>query len=131
MKKDPKFFSDCAAVLGPNLPGITQHDPSARKASAASARKAATTPERSTSAPAANPAQKLVDTATGKHRRKRKHRRRDAAEELRQRIEETLGITLPELPASALPSLPSAGQAAPQPPSAVDPQQLLDFLLGP
>ena len=28
MQKDPAFYRDCAAILGPNQPGITQPDPS-------------------------------------------------------------------------------------------------------
>jgi virulence factor Mce-like protein len=142
MKQDPTFFSDCAAVLGPNLPGITQADPtaSAAKASAAKAsskqRSASDgTPARKVDAPNApqpqrgkdavgDAVQKVKDAVT---RRQRKR----AAEELRKRIEQTLGIQLPSVPSAPAPALPSAGQAAPQVPSTADPQQLLDFLLGP
>jgi ABC-type transporter Mla subunit MlaD len=121
MQEDPKFFSECAAVLGPNLPGITQPDPTATRAQAS----ARTTASTRTAADA-----KPKRTGSDRKRGKRK-KRLDAAEELRQRIQDTLGITLPELPSAALPSLPSAGQSAPEVPSTVDPQQLLDFLLAP
>jgi ABC-type transporter Mla subunit MlaD len=136
MQQDPSFFSDCAAVLGPNLTGITQPDPTATRASSASKTKPDRTPAPapadrslvSTGTPPAEPNAK--DTTKAALRRERRKRRR-AAEELRKRIEQTLGINLPDVPQTAAPPLPSAGQAAPQVPSTADPQQLLDFLLGP
>jgi ABC-type transporter Mla subunit MlaD len=135
MRKDPSFFSDCAAVLGPNLPGITQPDPTASKAPARTTNKAkpkssSRDAERLVSAPKTSPpadAKDKLDSLTKRERRARKK----AADELRKRIEETLGIHLPQLPPTAAPALPSAGQSAPQAPTAADPQQLLDFLLGP
>jgi ABC-type transporter Mla subunit MlaD len=135
MRKDPSFFSDCAAVLGPNLPGITQPDPTASKAPARTTNKSkpkssSRDADRLVSTPKTDPvgnARDKLDSLTKREKRARKK----AADELRKRIEETLGIHLPQLPPTAAPALPSAGQAAPQAPSAADPQQLLDFLLGP
>jgi ABC-type transporter Mla subunit MlaD len=125
MKKDPQFFSECAAILGPNLPGITQPDPTATHASASTRRTSASTRTKES--------KRKQRTAEQRKRGKDKDgkERVDAAEELRQRIEEVLGITLPDIPSAPLPALPSAGQSAPQVPSTADPQQLLDFLLAP
>jgi hypothetical protein len=125
MSKDPQFFSDCAAILGPNLPGITQPDPTATHASASTRKTSASSKD-------AKPKKRTAeDRKRGKRKDKDGKERVDAAEELRQRIQDILGITLPELPSAPLPALPSAGQSAPQVPSTADPQQLLDFLLAP
>jgi ABC-type transporter Mla subunit MlaD len=125
MKTDPSFYSDCAAILGPNQPGITTPDPTSTGATAAKAAKVAgarsTKASRRKAASRKGSAPKRNDAKT----------RKRAGETLRQRIEDTLGIHLPPAQPSAPPALPSAGQAAPNVPSAPDPQQLLDFLLGP
>ena len=122
MKKDPSFYSDCAAILGPNQPGITTPDPTFTGATASkSSAKSEKSSKRSKAGSRKIDTRKPNDAKT----------RRNAAETLRKRIEETLGITLPSLPSATPPALPSAGQSAPQVPSAPDPQQLLDFLLGP
>jgi virulence factor Mce-like protein len=123
MKKDPTFFSDCAAILGPNLPGITQTDPTATASPSASSSKTSS---------ARKPASRKAPAPDGaKAGTPDPQQLRQAAEELRKRIEQTLGINLPPLPAIGTPALPSAAQGAPQVPTTVDPQQLLDFLLGP
>jgi hypothetical protein len=135
MKEDPSFFSDCAAVLGPNLPGITQPDPTATAAKSSSKDKAKSDsgakgpdPRRLVSA---NDQSKSAPKDAKAKAKEEIRKRKKAAEELRKRIEDTLGINLPPLPATTTPALPSAGQAAPQAPATADPQQLLDFLLGP
>jgi virulence factor Mce-like protein len=133
LKQDPSFFNDCAAVLGPNLPGITQPDPTAT----ASASKSHTARK----APARKPATQRISARDrrggGNQLDRKKNDVKRAAEQLRQRLEQTLGIHLPDLPqlpqtpGVPAPQLPSAGQVAPQVPNTADPQQLLDFLLGP
>ena len=125
LKTDPAFYQRCAAILGPNQPGITQPDPSytgAQKGSElhlpAAARKEKKAPETKPQDPERKP------TEEAKQR----------AEELAERIEETLGIELPELPAGPaipalpipLPSLPGGAQAP-----VAQTQELLDFLLAP
>jgi virulence factor Mce-like protein len=119
MQTDPSFYSDCAAILGPNQPGITQADPTATASSAKAGSARRTKSARSA------PKSRKVSARGGKH-----GTRKNAADTLRKRIEQTLGLKLPQLP-SATPTLPSAGQSAPQAPNVTDPQQLLDFLLGP
>jgi len=131
MEKDPSFYADCAAILGPNQPGITQADPTATRASAARKVSSKSSDRKDGKRTAAQRNATTEAPARGGDGRKDGKRRRDAAQELRDRIEETLGIKLPELPRSAPPALPSSGQSAPQVPSTVDPQQLLDFLLAP
>jgi virulence factor Mce-like protein len=142
MQKDPSFYSDCAAILGPNQPGITQADPTATKqASAAKSSSKRESSKRKAGHRAASRKVSLNTGATDKAKQKlrdklaklrKKHDLRKAAENLRKRIEETLGIQLPQAPAA--PALPGAGQGAPQVPQvpqSSNPQQLLDFLLGP
>jgi ABC-type transporter Mla subunit MlaD len=119
LEKDPSFYSDCAAILGPNQPGITTPDPTLAIAP-----------------PLADGGRELHAASRGKRERQadaapESPEKVTAAEELRRQIEETLGITLPELPAGALPTLPSAGQAAPDAPVPDDIGPLLDFLLAP
>jgi virulence factor Mce-like protein len=123
MKTDPSFYSDCAAILGPNQPGITTPDPTATQAGSAKASSAKSRKTKSRKASGRTP----VSTSKPNDAKTRKQ----AAETLRQRIEQTLGIHLPSLPSTTPPALPSAGQSAPQVPTAADAQQLLDFLLGP
>jgi ABC-type transporter Mla subunit MlaD len=131
LKEDPAFYGRCAAILGPNQPGITQGDPSFTGAQHGAEHHlpAAKKDEKKAEAPAKaekpkDPERKVTDEA------------KKRAEELAERIEETLGIELPELPAGpqvpALPiPLPSLPGGAQQQPSPADTQQLLDFLLAP
>jgi hypothetical protein len=135
MQQDPSFYTDCAAILGPNQPGITTPDPTATAAAAKTSTKGGR------SARSARSRKASTRTPTSRKRASRDSQpadrtsRKSAGETLRERIEQTLGLKLPPLPANAAPALPSAGQAAPQTPNAAkgaaDPQQLLDFLLGP
>ena len=129
LKTDPGFYSRCAAILGPHQPGITQPDPSYTGAQnvvekspvKAHDKQAAKRP------PDAKPAPALprVDTKTPK---KKLDEARRKAERLKKKLEDTLGIHLPDLPST--PALPQA-PAVPSGANAADPQQLLDFLLGP
>ena len=132
LKEDPGFYGRCAAILGPNQPGITQGDPSFTGAQKGAEQHlpAAKKEERKAEAPAKaqdepkDPESKPTDEVSKR------------AEELKKRIEETLGIELPELPAGPeipalpipLPALPGGAQQQPAP---ADTQQLLDFLLAP
>jgi virulence factor Mce-like protein len=153
MRKDPAFYSRCAAILGPNQPGITQPDPSYTGAQeragghrlqrAAPRREQRRSPEPPPSAPAAptptpppsagNNAAPPSDSQRGG--RRRRDRTRETVEQLQKRLEETLGIDLPELPPTpAPPELPP--ELAPAVPNVPQPQlpetgPLLDFLLRP
>src|SRR4051794_24127253 len=146
MQKDPTFYSDCAAILGPNQPGITQADPTATQRASAAKEAKATKRDRSQAGQRAASKKVSTQQPAGKDKLgaakqklrdklaklRRKHDLRKAAENLRKRIEQTLGIQLPKAPAA--PALPPAGQGAPQAPQvpqSSNPQQLLDFLLGP
>ena len=129
LKTDPGFYARCAAILGPHQPGITQPDPSytgaqnvvEKSPAKAHDKQAAERPPDSKPAPTTP----QVDTKTPK---KKIDEARRKAERLKKKLEETLGIHLPDLPST--PALPQA-PAAPSGANAADPQQLLDFLLGP
>jgi virulence factor Mce-like protein len=144
MQKDPGFFQRCASILGPNLPGITQPDPSftgaqhQEKHGPESARRNAAA-KRDQPAAADQPRreadrgrEKLTDA-------ERKARRQ--AREMVKRLEETLGIDLPDapfvLPQPGLPGgvAPDTGVQVPDTGlgAASDAQanQLLDYLFAP
>ena len=155
IKEDPSFYSDCAAILGPNQPGITAPDPTATGKPLDTGHHAPEPPERPEQpggggpkppelpelpvqrqqrqqpelpARGVNPREEVekVDRAT-----RRKLRRE--ARRLRERLEDTLGIDLPDTP-SAPPQLPSTGQKLPPAPTAPAPsttEPLLDFLFAP
>jgi virulence factor Mce-like protein len=131
LKEDPGFYARCAAILGPNQPGITQNDPtytgvqddgghhlptasSKGKQDKPSASGVPRTPESEDTKPDADV--------------------RRQAEKLARQLEETLGIDLPELPPAGLPAvpgLPPTPGLPPAPASTADAQQLLDYLLAP
>jgi ABC-type transporter Mla subunit MlaD len=133
LQEDPGFYGRCAAILGPHQPGITQADPSytgaqnvAERTSASTKSKKKASAERRTPDVPKGPS---VDTNEPK---KKIEEARKKAEKLKEQLEKTLGIHLPDLPQT--PSLPQTPQTTPTLPngaSSVDPQQLLDFLLGP
>jgi hypothetical protein len=129
LQEDPGFYARCAAILGPNQPGITQRDPSytgaqnvAEHTSSAAKSKKKTQARRKPDVPKAP----TVDKDTPK---KKIDEARRKAEKLKEQLEDTLGIQLPDLPQtpSGLPQLP----ALPDSSSSADAQGLLDFLLGP
>jgi virulence factor Mce-like protein len=158
MKKDPSFYADCAAILGPNQPGITtpdptrtgkpfdtgHHPPAPPTEQHSRARRREEPPKAAQPQPppsADSVPDRLKDEVEKLRREAKKDPRkklRDAAREMEKRLEETLGIDIPDVPAP--PQLPSTGQNLPQPP-AVPPvpgvgadtstEPLLDFLLGP
>jgi hypothetical protein len=129
LQQDPAFYQRCAAILGPHQPGITQPDPSYTGAQKGAEHHlpAAKKNDRKAEAPAK--ADKPQDPENAKPTDEAKKR----AEELAERIEETLGIELPELPAGPeIPALPIPLPSLPgqqQPPA--NTQELLDFLLAP
>jgi ABC-type transporter Mla subunit MlaD len=131
LKTDPGFYGRCAAILGSHQPGITQPDPSytgaqnvAERTAAAKSKKKETKADRKPDVPDVPKAP--VDTNEPK---KKIDEARKKAEKLKEQLEQTLGIQLPDLPQtpSGLPQAPALPNGA----SSVDPQQLLDFLLGP
>jgi len=167
MAKDPSFYKDCAAILGPNQPSITTADPTAtgrqfasaeNKQSASKERSErkepdAKAPERSIPDRGEDPVEQVKKKLDKDELRKRAiERLRDAIErgrgdvdKLRKRLEDQLGIKLPD--PQKLPPPPSNPQAptptfpgpvpqapAPQAPSAPSTGatgQLLDYLLAP
>jgi hypothetical protein len=129
LKTDPEFYSRCAAILGPHQPGITQPDPSftgaqlVKERSVAKSREKQRTPDK--------PKAPVTPPASGDDQPTKKEidKARREAEKLRDQLEDTLGIELPDLPPTPglpqLPVLPSGANSAP------DANQLLDFLLAP
>jgi virulence factor Mce-like protein len=173
MAADPSFYKDCAAILGPNQPSITTPDPTAtggqfassgpsEKQQAKSEKKTpdVKTPERNGAAPK-NPVddvKKQVEDLTKKlpkeELRKRAIQKLQQAIEngkqnvgkLRKRLEDKLGIKLPEVkdlpqpPPSApqvpTPTFPTLGGASPTPSVPTLPKvdttgPLLDYLFAP
>ncbi len=130
LKEDAGFYSRCAAILGPHQPGITQPDPSFTGAQHGAEHHlpASSKPAEKKEAPAKAEEPPKELPKLDKDQRK-------AAEELAEKIEETLGIELPELPqAPGVPALPIPLPTLPQGqqvPGAAESQQLLDFLLAP
>jgi ABC-type transporter Mla subunit MlaD len=122
LKEDPSFYAQCAAILGPHQPGITQLDPSYTGAQETHDAHEVPVSKKSKKQKAAPKAPDVEDA---------KKDPRKAAEELIQNLEDTLGIDLPDLPPTNLPALPLAPNGLPQAPSAADAQGLLDFLLAP
>ena len=125
LKEDPSFYAQCAAILGPHQPGITQPDPSYTGAQET---------HDAHELPASKKQQEGEDGGPEGARRSTTSRRtrRRPPSELIQNLEDTLGIDLPDLPADepAGRSRP-APNALPQAPSTADAQGLLDFLLAP
>jgi ABC-type transporter Mla subunit MlaD len=133
LKEDPSFYAECAAILGPNQPGITQADPShtgAQEKAAGHHLPASKRSKRKNAAGAPN-APERPGAKEDPKKKKQKDPKRKAAEELVQNLEDTLGIDLPDLPPANLPDLGPVQGALPQNPSSADAQGLLDFLLGP
>jgi hypothetical protein len=122
LKEDPGFYSRCAAILGPHQPGITQPDPTYTGAQKGAEHHV----------PAAKKEKKAPAKAKRPKDDKPKQPTDEAAEELAERIEETLGIELPELPqAPQIPALPIPLPSLPEAPAGAEAQELLDFLLAP
>jgi ABC-type transporter Mla subunit MlaD len=133
LKTDPQFYARCAAILGPNQPGITQADPSYTGAQLVKERTARPDAKKRTpDAPKAKPTPAPAAPGTGdveKPTKKEIEKARREAEKLRDQLEDTLGIELPEIPATpGLPQTPLLPSGANSAPSA---DQLLDFLLAP
>jgi ABC-type transporter Mla subunit MlaD len=125
LKEDPGFYQRCAAILGPHQPGITQPDPSYTGAQKGAEHHlpAAEKQEKKEKKPARAPEPEPDKPQPPTDR---------AAEELAERIEETLGIELPEVPQGpSVPALPIPLPTLPQAPSSAEAQELLDFLLAP
>jgi hypothetical protein len=141
MAKDPSFYKDCAAVLGPNQPGITQPDPTAtghqfaekkspvehKSERKESERPDVSKPEESAPEPLKGPIEELEKKLDKDELRKRAiERLREAiekgnqdVEKLRKRLEDRLGITLPapdKLPdPPSNPIIPTPSFPAPSP----------------
>jgi hypothetical protein len=127
LQEDPGFYQRCAAILGPNQPGITQPDPSYTGAQKGAEHHLPAAAKQEKKQPAKAPA-KAQDPPREPTKEAKKR-----AEELAEKIEETLGIELPDLPAGPqIPALPIPLPSLPgqqQPPA--NTQELLDFLLAP
>ncbi len=129
LKEDPAFYARCAAILGPNQPGITQADPSYTGAQDHGGGHHLPAASKKKKEPPKPPAAPEVPRAKGDDPKLDDARRE--AEKIAKQLEETLGIDLPDLPATpALPGLPSA-PAVPPAPGSAQAQELLDYLLAP
>jgi virulence factor Mce-like protein len=146
MAKDPSFYKDCAAILGPNQPGITTPDPTS---TGYHYEKHPEPPSRSNAKRKKAAKRDPVEDAKGEARRKREDRgkgRRDIDKELGKRLQDQLGIDLPDVPgvpqAPQLPQLPSVPSvpstpgvpSVPRTPDVPDTgatNQLLDYLFAP
>jgi hypothetical protein len=147
MASDSSFYKDCAAILGPNQPGITTPDPTStgrqfaeKKAPAQkkqSGRKApakapdVSKPEQSLPEPLKGPLDELKKKLPKDELRKRAIERlrkaiedgRGNVEKLRKRLEDRLGIQLPpldklpEAPAPSAPSIPTPSFPSPSAPA--------------
>ncbi|HET9738496.1 MAG TPA: MlaD family protein [Solirubrobacteraceae bacterium] len=131
LKEDPGFYARCAAILGPNQPGITQNDPTYTGAQdhgghhLPSAKGKQDKPE-----PPAPEAPRTPESRDGKPKLDEDVRRQ--AEKIAKQLEDTLGIDLPDLPATpALPALPPTPALPQAPVGTANAQQLLDYLLAP
>jgi virulence factor Mce-like protein len=124
LKEDATFYQRCAAILGPHQPGITQPDPTYTGAQKGAEHHLPAAKKQEAKRPAARAPEPEPD--------KPQQPTDKAAEELAERIEDTLGIELPELPQGpSVPALPIPLPTLPQAPSGADAQELLDFLLAP
>jgi ABC-type transporter Mla subunit MlaD len=137
MKEDPAFYARCAAILGPNQPGITQPDPSFTGAQHQEKHGPHSARKQKAEKPDVPKTPEL-----GKDDKKPLDAERDkaAAREMVKRLEETLGIDLPDAPLGPAPQvpnnlvpdgvqLPDAGVGGGV--SDAQANQLLDFLFGP
>jgi virulence factor Mce-like protein len=147
MKKDPSFYKDCAAILGPNQPSITTPDPTAtgRQFASAEQHPAAQRKSESRQPDAKAPEGSVPDEAKGpvdevkkkldkdELRKRAIERLREAIEKgtqdvdkLRKRLEDQLGIKLPapdKLPdPPSNPQTPTPTFPAPAAPEAPVPQ---------
>ena len=130
LKKDPGFYARCAAILGPHQPGITQLDPSYTGAQNTAPKQPPSHKQaRTQRAPDVPKVAPNVSRKDEPKTKKEIEKARRKAERLKKKLEDTLGIHLPDLPSTPLlpqtPALPST------PSTAADPQALLDFLLAP
>jgi virulence factor Mce-like protein len=165
LQEDPGFYERCAAILGPNQPGITAPDPTATGQPLDTGHHPPELHSQAPEQPRAPEAPRRDEPQQQPQRQQRRdanpdprnavppevrRRLRDTtregtrearrrAREIRKRLEETLGIQLPDVPAPQLPApnLPAPGGAAPVPQlpnaggAASEAQPLLDFLLAP
>ena len=127
LQKDPAFYSRCAAILGPHQPGITQPDPSFTGAHKGAEHHLPEPEKKQAPARADRP-----KADRPKPDDKPRQPTDEAAQELAERIEETLGIELPDVPQGPqIPALPIPLPSLPEPPAGAEAQELLDFLLAP
>jgi virulence factor Mce-like protein len=135
LKQDPAFYQRCAAILGPHQPGITQPDPSYTGAQEGAEHHLPAAHRQERRQPAAEREQEPAREPEQPQQQQQQQPQQPtdkAAEELAERIEDTLGIELPPLPqAPQVPALPIPLPSLPQAPSGAEAQELLDFLLGP
>jgi virulence factor Mce-like protein len=126
LEEDPAFYQRCAAILGPHQPGVTQRDPTFTGAQKGPEHRLPAAPKQERRRQPA-PAPRAPVRKQGAQQPTDK-----AAQELADRIEETLGIELPDEQRPSVPALPIPLPSLPKAPAAPgEAQQLLDFLLAP
>ena len=165
MAKDPSFYKDCAAILGPNQPSITTPDPTStghqfsaagppkpqQQKKRAAAKKPATPKKPDVKTPSVPDVKNKVDDLTKKIDKKKAIAKLRKAiekgtqdvEKLRKRLEDQLGVKLPEIkdikpaptnPQAPVPTFPTPGSggtpSTPQLPK-IDTGPLLDYLFAP
>jgi virulence factor Mce-like protein len=121
MAKDPSFYQDCAAILGPNQPGITSPDPTR---TGFKYEKTPAPPVRTQARKKSGRKRDPVEDVKKEARRKREDRgkgRPDIDKELGKRLQDQLGIDLPDVP--GVPETPQVPNVpAPQVPNVPLPQ---------
>ena len=129
LQKDPGFYARCAAILGPHQPGITQLDPTYTGAQNTAPKQPPSAKKKPAARQRTPDKPKVPLNVKKPHTKKEIEKARRKAEQLKKKLEDTLGIHLPDLPKTPVlpqsPALPGAASAA------TDPQGLLDFLLAP
>ena len=134
MALDPGFYKDCAAILGPNQPGITSPDPTATGRQFASAQRGT----KAKSARKAKAARRPARRNAAGNRRGARHqgdggrstRRPGIDAQLGKSLQDQLGIDLPDVPgAPQAPGAPAAPDAAQGARDTTGP--LLDYLFAP
>jgi hypothetical protein len=123
-EEHPGFYERCASRLGPSQPGVTTPDESYTGKQEAKAEEAEHHGLPAGKAAGKNDGPKLDELV--------KQRKDDGSSEAQKRIEDAIGMDLPDLLPKGGPPAPAAPQGGGRtPPTPQQAQQLLDFLFAP